>query len=214
VRFLSGGERNRVLLARLFTKPANVIVLDEPTNDLDSESLELLEERLIDFKGTVLLVSHDREFLNNVVTSTIVFEDGHVREYVGGYNDWQHQRAAMQDAAPAVGKARNQSKGKTANASSSRNAAAPTAPAGTAQPPTSDHNAKPRRLSYKENRELESLPGNIEQLEQEITARHAAMADPGFYRQSGELIAKQQAELADLDARLAAAYARWGELEK
>ena len=94
VRFLSGGERNRILLAKLFAKPANVIVLDEPTNDLDAETLELLEERLVQFDGTVLLVSHDRTFLNNVVTSTIVFEDGGVREYVGGYDDWLRQRAA------------------------------------------------------------------------------------------------------------------------
>src|SRR5439155_25879477 len=92
VRFLSGGERNRLLLARLFMKPANVLVLDEPTNDLDTETLELLEERLVEFAGTLLLVTHDREFLNNVVTSTIVFEEGGVREYVGGYDDWLRQR--------------------------------------------------------------------------------------------------------------------------
>jgi ABC transport system ATP-binding/permease protein len=93
VQFLSGGERNRLLLARLFAKPANVVVLDEPTNDLDAETLELLEELLIDYQGTVLLVSHDREFLNNVVTSTIVFEEGQINEYVGGYDDWLRQRA-------------------------------------------------------------------------------------------------------------------------
>src|SRR5262249_34082299 len=102
VRFLSGGERNRILLAKLFAKPANVIVLDEPTNDLDAETLELLEERLVQFEGTVLLVSHDRAFLNNVVTSTIVFEEDQVREYVGGYDDWLRQRAARSaNAIPA-----------------------------------------------------------------------------------------------------------------
>ena len=100
VRYLSGGECNRVLLAKLFAKPANVIVLDEPTNDLDAETLELLEERLVQFTGTVLVVSHDREFLNNVVTSAIVFEEGRVKEYVGGYDDWLRQRATSADAPP------------------------------------------------------------------------------------------------------------------
>lgn len=231
VRFLSGGERNRVLLARLFTKPANVIVLDEPTNDLDSESLELLEERLVEFKGTVLLVSHDREFLNNVVTSTIVFEDGQVREYVGGYDDWQRQREESRSAAglPA-GKPAGPSKGRAARAAASNKSSAagrthatpvagksttgqPAAGKETAGTTSAGKPAAPRRLSYKERRELESLPAAIDQLEKDIAVMHAAMAEPAFYRQAGERIARQQAELAELDARLNAAYARWEELE-
>ncbi|MDP6555168.1 MAG: ATP-binding cassette domain-containing protein [Pirellulaceae bacterium] len=202
VRFLSGGERNRVLLARLFTKPANVIVLDEPTNDLDSESLELLEERLVEFNGTVLLVSHDREFLNNVVTSTIVFEDEQVREYVGGYDDWQRQREVARDtAARTTGTTTRQKNGKTVNAAS------------TTSGPTVQGQSKTRRLSYKDRRELDSLPGTIEKLEQSVAAIHAAMAEPEYYRQTGETIAEQQAKLNDLGVRLAAAYARWEELE-
>ena len=202
VRFLSGGERNRVLLARLFTKPANVIVLDEPTNDLDSESLELLEERLVEFNGTVLLVSHDREFLNNVVTSTIVFEDEQVREYVGGYDDWQRQREVARDtAARTTGTTTRQKNGKTVNAAS------------TTSGPSVQGQSKTRRLSYKDRRELDSLPGTIEKLEQSVAAIHAAMAEPEYYRQTGETIAEQQAKLNDLGVRLAAAYARWEELE-
>ncbi len=202
VRFLSGGERNRVLLARLFTKPANVIVLDEPTNDLDSESLELLEERLVEFNGTVLLVSHDREFLNNVVTSTIVFEDEQVREYVGGYDDWQRQREVARDtAARTTGTTTGRKNGKTVNTVS------------TTSGPTVQGQSKTRRLSYKDRRELDSLPGTIEKLEQSVAAIHAAMAEPEYYRQTGEKIADQQAKLNDLGVRLAAAYARWEELE-
>jgi ATP-binding cassette subfamily F protein uup len=193
VRFLSGGERNRVLLARLFTKPANVIVLDEPTNDLDSESLELLEERLVEFQGTVLLVSHDREFLNNVVTSTIVFEDGLVREYVGGYDDWQRQREDDGDSR-STGKSSKQKNGKTSG-------------------PVVKGKIKTRRLSYQDRRELESLPGTIEEIENGISTIHAAMGETDFYRQAKELIAKRQAELTDLEERLAKAYARWEELE-
>jgi ATP-binding cassette subfamily F protein uup len=139
VRFLSGGERNRVLLARLFAKPANVIVLDEPTNDLDTETLELLEERLVQFDGTVLLVSHDRAFLNNVVTSTIVFEEGGLREYVGGYDDWLRQRA-------------NRPASKTPTRSVSE---------GLPRPPRVTAESSKRRLSFKERQELESLPATI-----------------------------------------------------
>ena len=159
VRFLSGGERNRLLLARLFLKPANVLVLDEPTNDLDTETLELLEERLVEFAGTVLLVSHDREFLNNVVTSTIVFEDGDVREYVGGYDDWLRQRSEPPTA-----------KGDKPTPAKSR----PQATSNKAQ-------SGKRRLAYHEKRDLESLPRKIETLETEIGKLHAAMADPKFY---------------------------------
>lgn len=190
VKFLSGGERNRVLLAKLFTKPANVIVLDEPTNDLDAETLELLEERLVDFPGTVLLVSHDREFLNNVVGSTIVFEDGNVKEYVGGYDDWQRQRATRL-AAEAAKAAPKPSESKSA------------APAATTK----------KKLSYKEQKELEGLPALIESLETQIAEMHTALADPKFYQQSGDKIATEQAKLKALDESLAAAYARWEVLE-
>ncbi|MEX2172994.1 MAG: ATP-binding cassette domain-containing protein [Pirellulaceae bacterium] len=190
VRFLSGGERNRVLLAKLFAKPANVIVLDEPTNDLDAETLELLEERLVDFEGTLLLVSHDRAFLNNVVTSTIVFEQGNVKEYVGGYDDWLRQRPP-----PLVEK--------PASSTAPRSAQRADAPSESRQ----------RKLNYKERQELAALPSTIEQVEAEIEALHAEMAQPQFYQQPGQRIAQEQARLQELDERLAAAYRRWETLE-
>ncbi len=193
VRFLSGGERNRVLLARLFAKPANVIVLDEPTNDLDTETLELLEERLVQFEGTVLLVSHDRAFLNNVVTSTIVFEDGDVREYVGGYDDWLRQRSSRppERAEPKREKPQSAPRGEKT--------------AGT---------ATKRRLTYKEQQEQTSLPALIEQLEAEIGQLHDAMAKSEFYQQPGSTIAKEQTRLDELETRRTAAYGRWEELEQ
>ncbi len=190
VRFLSGGERNRVLLARLMTKPANVLVLDEPTNDLDSETLELLEEQVSQFSGTVLLVSHDRTFLNNVVTSTIVFEPAGVHEYDGGYDDWQRVAAAKPSTAPED---------------------AP--PAKAAPPPSAPPPVPTKKLSYKDQRELEQLPEQIEQLEGKIGELHGEMADPGFYKQPAEAITRRQADLNKLEAALAAAYARWEELE-
>jgi len=186
VRILSGGERNRLLLAKLFTKPANILVLDEPTNDLDSETLDLLEELLLDFSGTLLLVSHDREFLNNVVTSTLAFEgDGTVREYVGGYDDWLRQRpqpAAEPVAVKAVEKVRNRTE-------------------------------KPRKLSFKEERELEALPEKIAALEDEQTTLHAQLADPDFYKNAGAGVAEINSRLAAIDEELEAAFARWEELE-
>jgi ABC transport system ATP-binding/permease protein len=191
VRFLSGGERNRVLLARLFAKPANVLVLDEPTNDLDTETLELLEERLVDFSGSLLMVSHDRAFLNNVVTSTIVFEPTGVHEYDGGYDDWLCQRPEQAPAPP-----KPQAKPATA----------------TRLPPKENHNGG--RLAYKEKCELEMLPGLIETLEAEAAELHLLMAQAEFYRQPSETIARKQAQLTDIDGRLGAAYARWEELEQ
>jgi ABC transport system ATP-binding/permease protein len=189
IRYLSGGERNRVLLAKLFSKPANVIVLDEPTNDLDSETLEMLEERLVDFSGTLLLVSHDRSFLNNVVTSTIVFESNGVKEYAGGYDDWLMQRAKI---------AENESqRSKTKNAKSSD---------GT--------DAAKKRLSFKEQRELENLPKQIEKLEADISAIHLQMAESSFYQQARDKISAKQAELKKLEDELAAAFARWEVLEQ
>jgi ATP-binding cassette subfamily F protein uup len=204
VRFLSGGERNRVLLAKLFAKPANVIVLDEPTNDLDAETLELLEERLVQFEGTVLLVSHDRTFLNNVVTSTIVFEEDGVREYVGGYDDWLRQRAARPASStlvksPGVPKV-------------SRSPESPTAQEST-KPVEADGNRK-RRPSFKERQERDSLPILIEQIETEVAALHAAMAQPEYYRQSGEQIAAEAARVKQLETQLAVAYERWEELDQ
>jgi ATP-binding cassette subfamily F protein uup len=190
VKFLSGGERNRVLLARLFAKPANVIVLDEPTNDLDAETLELLEERLIEFGGTLLVVSHDREFLNNVVASTIVFERGTVREYVGGYDDWLRQRAAEETPSPSAPK-------KNGKAAAEPNSA-----------------LSKRKLGYKEKRELELLPGQIERLEKATAALHTEMAQGDFFRQPPEQIAAKQAELKSVQAELAAAYSRWETLEE
>jgi len=196
VKFLSGGERNRVLLARLFAKPANLIVLDEPTNDLDAETLEMLEERLVDFSGTVLVVSHDRSFLDNVVTSTLVFEtaDGGtapaVKEYVGGYSDWLRQRPQTPPS----------------------KAAAPR-PAAAAAPPQPEAGGGRKKRSFKEQRELDSLPALIDSLEGELSTLHAAMAMPDYYRQSGDLLARDQARLRDLESRLAAAFARWETLE-
>jgi ATP-binding cassette subfamily F protein uup len=190
VRFLSGGETNRVLLARLFAKPANVIVLDEPTNDLDTETLELLEERLVQFAGTVLLVSHDRAFLNNVATSTIVFEETGLREYVGGYDDWLRQRAARPIEKPAE------------------------KPSVRPQPAQAGSAGSPRRLTYKERMELEALPERISQYEAQIEVLHCDMAEPQFYQQPGAKIAEAQARLKLLQRDLAAAYAQWEALEQ
>jgi ATP-binding cassette subfamily F protein uup len=196
VRFLSGGERNRVLLARHFAKPANVIVLDEPTNDLDAETLELLEERLMEFTGTVIVVSHDRAFLDNVVTSLLVFEPqaagagrpAHaIREYVGGYTDWLRQRPP-----PAVETA----------AASARTAVREATTA-----------AVPRKLSYKEQQELAGLPGLIERLEAEIAGLHAEMAAEGYFRRPGEALAQDRARLDAAESQLSEAYARWQALE-
>lgn len=195
VRFLSGGERNRALLARLMTKPANVIILDEPTNDLDSETLELLEEQLVEFSGTLLMVSHDRTFLNNVVTSTIVFEGDGVREYVGGYDDW---RAAVERRAESESKpAKPTAKGKPAKSDSSQSRDA----------------SQTKKLSYKDQRELDQLPDQIEGLETKIGQLHEVMADPTFYQSGGEEIAAKTAELEKLQSELDQAYVRWEELE-
>ncbi|TWT97885.1 ABC transporter ATP-binding protein uup [Botrimarina colliarenosi] len=188
IKSLSGGERNRLLLAKLFAKPANVIVLDEPTNDLDAETLELLEERLIDYDGTLLIVSHDREFLNNVVTSTLVFETTGVKEYDGGYDDWLRQRGAAEVASEEA-----------AAASSAPKKEAPKPPA--------------KKLGFKEKRELESLPGTIETLEKKLGELHAKMAEPSFYKSAPSVLAAAQAETAEFQQQLDAAYQRWEALE-
>jgi ABC transport system ATP-binding/permease protein len=190
VKALSGGERNRLLLARLFTRPANVLVLDEPTNDLDLDTLELLEEQLVEWPGTLLLVSHDRTFLDNVVTSTLVFEDGgHVQEYVGGYEDWLRQRKK-----PEAGSLRSEAGGRKPQ----RDRVSP---------------ERGQKLSYKEQRELEGLPGRIEGLEAEQRTLHERTGGAEFYKESPDAIREALARVEALEAELVDAYARWHELE-
>ncbi len=190
VKTLSGGERSRLLLAKLFTKPSNVLVLDEPTNDLDIETLELLESLLVDYAGTVLLVSHDRAFLNDVVTSTLVIEpDGSVREYDGGYDDAVRQR----QASTAV--------------------AAPAAAGEKAPVPAASREERPRKLSFKEKRELDALPARIEELEGARASLAEALADPGFYRKDKAEIAAAKAKLDAAERELAEVFERWETLE-
>ena len=195
VKALSGGERNRLLLARLFTRPANVLVLDEPTNDLDLETLELLEAELTEWTGTLLLVSHDRAFLDNVVTSTVVFEgNGVVQEYVGGYEDWLRQSRATRAVAAS---------GSTA----------PSRPDRTSHDERKRRSTEPRRrLSYNEQRELDALPDRIEALEAEHRALNERIAAPGFYRETPEAIREALARVAQLDREVLDAYERWDEL--
>jgi ATP-binding cassette subfamily F protein uup len=202
VKALSGGERARLLLAKLFSKPANLLVLDEPTNDLDVETLELLEEVLSSFKGTVLMVSHDRAFLDNVVTSTLVFEgDGLVREYVGGYQDWIRQGGS----AKLLG---------VKEAKAAKAEPAPAAPAGAPQVVAASAPAPAKKkLSYKVQRELEALPGQIEAMEAQIAAVNQEMASPSFYQRPATETAAVLASLEDLRARLDALLDRWAELD-
>jgi len=195
VRVLSGGERNRLQLAKLFTKPFNLLVLDEPTNDLDIETLDLLEDLLLEYAGTLLLVSHDREFLNNVVTSTLaIAADGTVTEYVGGYDDWLKQRG--EDVPPEPGAVRSPS-----------------------EKPRTKRDG-PRKLSFKERRELTELPGRIREaeagiaaLEEERDDLQRAMADPAFYRRDGARVAQSRARLEAVQTEIEEAYHRWETLE-
>ena len=188
VRQLSGGERNRLMLARLFTRPSNLLVFDEPTNDLDAETLELLEETLLEYKGAVLLVSHDREFINNVVTSTLVFEgEGAVKEYVGGYDDWERCRERPPKAVPV-------------------------------RPPTRPTRGKVvpegiKKLSFKEERELAELPGRIERLEAELQTLNLQMADEAYYRQPG-FVSEARLSVTRMESELVEAYSRWEALEE
>ncbi len=196
LKALSGGERNRVLLAKLFSKPSNLMVLDEPTNDLDVETLELLEEILGEHKGTILLVSHDREFLNNVVTSTIAFEGGgKVREYVGGYEDWLRQggRWNLSDDTGAKN--------------------AKTSPETTPVIDKTSNAKDKKKLSYKLQRELNALPAEIEKFEQKVSEAEALIADPEFYQQPQDKINEGLAQLSELQQTLETKYARWDELE-
>lgn len=187
VKVLSGGERNRLLLARLFTRPANLLVLDEPTNDLDVETLDLLEELIMDFEGTVLLVSHDRMFLNNLVTSCLVCEgNGKISESVGGYDDWlSQQKVTAVDETKSAPKKREKPKSQRA-----------------------------RKLSFKEKQELAELPKIIETLENEQSELHTRMADPAFYQQGdGEAISAGQSRLDEIEEKLSVSYQRWEELD-
>ncbi|WP_341937031.1 ATP-binding cassette domain-containing protein [Marinimicrobium sp. C2-29] len=203
LRALSGGERNRVLLAKLFSKPANLLVMDEPTNDLDVETLELLEDLLTDYDGTVLLVSHDRAFLNNIVTSVIAFEGrGQVREYVGGYDDWLRQGGRWTDEGEAPGAAW-----------SSGGAAEATATTATPGSTSDKKSRKPKKLSYKLQREFEQLPEKIEQLESELEALQQKAADPEFYAGPAEAVDDHLKQLAEKEQALESCFERWAELE-
>jgi ABC transport system ATP-binding/permease protein len=190
VQVLSGGEKNRLLLAKLFTQPANVLVLDEPTNDLDAETLELLEELLFDFQGTLLLVSHDRAFLNQVVTSTLVFEEnGQVSEYAGGYDDWLVQRPEPKEAPRSVKKSRGKSGRKPKE-------------------------LKVQKLGFNEKRELEGLPQRINTLELEQQRLYGAGADPLLYKKGKEEVIRVKTRLAEVEGDIEQAYLRWEELDE
>ncbi|MDL5053037.1 ATP-binding cassette domain-containing protein [Oscillatoria laete-virens NRMC-F 0139] len=187
---LSGGERNRLLLAKLFLNPANLMILDEPTNDLDTETLELLEDLLVSYEGTLLLVSHDRSFLDEVVTGTLVFEgDGIVTEYDGGYEDYLRQRPAP---APSF------SLGKTISSSA----------------PAKARRDKPRKFLNRERRELEEMPALLEKLEREQMALNEKLCAPDTYRNTPEIIPDLEAQIAQLDQTIKQTYTRWEELEK
>lgn len=199
VKFLSGGERNRLLLAKMMSRPANILVLDEPTNDLDAETLELLEEMLPTFHGTVLLVSHDRAFLNNVVSSTIVFEgNGEIGEYDGGYDDWLRTKDQRETTARDTASDFYDDSVKPATNSSSASAVVA---------------VKSKKLGFKEQRELDELPERIASLEKRQRELHAEMAVPGFYQSGGDRITKAAAELAKIDGDLTHCFVRWEALE-
>jgi len=188
IRKLSGGERNRLLLARLFTRPANLLVLDEPTNDLDVETLELLEYTVLEFPGTVLLVSHDREFIDNIATSTIALDGkGNVHEYVGGYSDYLKQRP-------------------DGNAAGNKKTSA-------SKPAPEPKSKNKNKLSYKLQRELDILPVTIEKLEAKKEKVEVSLADPTTYQQGESALAALQDEYKKLESDLTAAYSRWEELE-
>lgn len=190
VKALSGGERNRVILAKLFTRPANLLVLDEPTNDLDIETLEVLEQKLCEYTGTLIVVSHDRNFLDNVVTSTIVFEaGGQVREYVGGYSDWARHGKELAETESPHAAARKRERERQRRES------------------------RPAKLSYKDQRELDLLPGEIEQLEAELTALQKRVSAADFYAQDPQIVQTGLEELKTAEALLETRVERWGELE-
>ena len=178
------------MLAKLFAKPANVLVLDEPTNDLDAESLELLEEVLFEYSGTLLIVSHDRAFLNNVVTSTLSFDaKGQVAEYAGGYDDWLLQRPKPEKMSTSEKKVGKKIKPKS-------------------------NSRKTRKLGYKEKQELKDLPQKIDVLEADQKLLYETMSDPNFYKKTKEEIARAKSRLAEVEQKIEAAYLRWEELER
>ncbi|MBT8136819.1 MAG: ATP-binding cassette domain-containing protein [Gammaproteobacteria bacterium] len=194
VKILSGGERNRVLLAKLFTRPTNLLVLDEPTNDLDVETLEVLENRLVEYQGTLLVVSHDRQFLDNVVTSILVFEaDGDIHEYVGGYSDWARRGRALAEVDDPARRAQKQAR---------------------ADDRQRRKEAAPKKLSYNEKRELEQLPARIESLEAELAQLQAQIAGDDFYSQPYEKVQPVLDRMSAVTSELDAAAERWVELEE
>lgn len=211
VKALSGGESNRLLLAKLFTQPANVLVLDEPTNDLDVETLELLEELLLDFDGTLLLVSHDRAFMDNVVTSVLAFEgEGRVQEYVGGYSDWVRQGGKLPPAPGEFGNAANVLPAREAEPSTP----APASPeTGKSETSTAPATSKRVKLSYKLQRELDQLPATIETLEADIADFEAEVGASEFYQQDAETVTQRLEALEAKQAELDEAMSRWMELE-
>ena len=191
VKSLSGGERNRVILAKLFTRPANLLILDEPTNDLDIETLEVLEQRLCEYNGTLIVVSHDRQFLDNVVTSTVVFEDGNnIQEYVGGYSDWVRQGHMLTDRdSPLIVEQKERAAAERRKST------------------------KPSKLSYKDQRELDQLPAEIQQIEQSIAELQQVVATPDFYAQDKTIVQRKLKELGEAESHLEQRVERWGELE-
>ncbi|MBM3963970.1 MAG: ATP-binding cassette domain-containing protein [Planctomycetes bacterium] len=197
IQFFSGGQRNRLLLAKLFAQSANLLVMDEPTNDLDAESLELLEERLVEYEGTLLVVSHDRAFLNNVVTSMLVFEGTGIKEYVGGYDDWLRQKSSpvksptFSAATPATKPKPITSAGGTVRAESTG-----------------------KKLSYKEKQELDGLPAKIEELESEQSSLHGKMGEPDYFKQAATILANDQTRLSEIERLLDQALLRWEELSE
>jgi ABC transport system ATP-binding/permease protein len=200
---LSGGERNRLLLARLFTQPANVLVLDEPTNDLDTDTLELLEARLVAYAGTVLVVSHDRAFLDNLCTSTLVFEgEGTFKEYVGGYSDWQRTLKARDPEQPAArGRDSKAGSGKGEGKANKRS----TSP---------DQDGRPGKLSYKERQEWTMLPGKIEELEQELHELQERLGDPSFFQGDAQEIRVVSQRAGKIPEEIDTIFERWGELDE
>lgn len=200
IKSLSGGERNRILLAKLFSKPSNLLIMDEPTNDLDAETLELLEELLVQFDGTLLLVSHDRSFLDNVVASTIAFEgNGKLREYMGGYSDWKRQGGIWPSNTLKKGTAENESKTQASTNDGSVTSAG--------------SDKKEKKLSYKLQRELESLPAELDKLEKELSALQETVSSPEFYQQDQKKVNKALAKMAHKEELLSEKFERWESLD-
>jgi ATP-binding cassette subfamily F protein uup len=199
IRYFSGGQKNRLLLAKLLAQPANMLVMDEPTNDLDSETLELLEERLVEYEGTLIVVSHDRAFLNNCVTSLLVFEDGAIKEYVGGYDDWLRQKKAELTGS---NNPKNAQRG-SASATIIKEPAA-----------TNPKSGVEKKLSFKEKQELDGLPAKIESLEAEQKSIHDQMASVDYFKQPATTLAADQSRLAKIEEELARAYERWESLSE